>query len=518
MNMKTHLLFTTAITIAAAAVFTGCNKNDDNPDVPQVLTVAPENIDATIVAGTYTLAITSTQAWTAEVDAAATWCAISPNAAVGDATAIVNVIADNPVPLARVATITFTSGSLTATATVTQTDAAPILEVDNTEIPAVGHAADYVIAVTSNTTWTATVNTEAETWCTLADASTAGNGTVTVSIADNTTMEVRTATISISDGTLTRQVVVTQAFMPVFTDPRDGNRYSFVEMPDGKIWFAENLRYTKDLTWNAEAGKANGVPFVTTNNLTPYTTDMNGVPAIGSYWVPAQNNATVVPEQDRQSALDTYGAFYAWETIMMLDGKWSDEAKTSSTWSESWVSGDCYVYTAQDRTTVGSAPTAKVNNARGGRGICPEGWHVPTSYDWLAMIDAINGGTTNFLGRLGTGGVGIDEGAKLKSSGTYTGTYSDPDPGDGRWRYESGEVHFSALGIDTYGFRILSTGMRYCWDSPSFRSRGSSAGFWTSTANSNVNAWYISFAYNDYNISHYNGNRGTGFSVRCVKN
>lgn len=510
--MKTFLF---PVLLLSAAVFTGCSKDDVTPEippVPQVLTVAPESINATIVAGTYTLEVTSTQAWSAEVDAAATWCAISPTAAVGDATATVSVVVDNPVPLARVATITFTSGTMTATVTVTQTDAAPVLEVDNAAIPAVGHYADYVIAVTSNTTWTATVNAEADAWCTLANASTSGNGTVTVSLTDNTSMEVRTATISISDGTLSRQVVVTQEFMPVFTDPRDGNRYSFVEMPDGKVWFAENLRYTKDLTWNAEAGKANGVPFETIYDIPPYQTSMNGVPAIGSYWVPAQNNATVTAEQDRQSALNTFGALYAWETVMMLDGKWSDETKTNSTWDESWISGDYH-----GSSPVGPAPAAKVNNARGGRGICPEGWRVPTSYDWLAMLDAINGGTTNFLGRLGFGGVGVDEGAKLKSAGTYTGTYSTPDPGDGSWRYLAGDVPQSSLGTDAYGFRVLPAGVRYCWEPASFRSRGSTANFWTSTGNSSINAWDITLNYMDTAVYHYNANRGSGYSVRCMK-
>jgi hypothetical protein len=176
MNIKTHLF----PILLLAAVFTGCNENEDNPEpeppVQQVLTIAPEGIDAAILAGTYPLTITSTQAWTAEVDAATTWCVISPNASFGDDVVTVSVIADNPVPQTRAATITFTSGSLTATAIVTQADAVPILEVDKTKIPAEGHATDYVIAITSNTTWTATVNPETATWCTLADASTAGNG------------------------------------------------------------------------------------------------------------------------------------------------------------------------------------------------------------------------------------------------------------------------------------------------------------------------------------------------------
>jgi hypothetical protein len=31
-----------------------------------------------------------------------------------------------------------------------------------------------------------------------------------------------------------------------FTDARDGKQYKSVKMPDGKTWFAENLRYKSD--------------------------------------------------------------------------------------------------------------------------------------------------------------------------------------------------------------------------------------------------------------------------------
>ncbi|MDR3180492.1 MAG: hypothetical protein LBT61_01005, partial [Prevotellaceae bacterium] len=47
-----------------------------------------------------------------------------------------------------------------------------------------------------------------------------------------------------------------------FTDPRDGKQYKTVVMPDGRTWFAQNLNYTKDLTFNAYAREANGKQFI----------------------------------------------------------------------------------------------------------------------------------------------------------------------------------------------------------------------------------------------------------------
>jgi hypothetical protein len=53
--------------------------------------------------------------------------------------------------------------------------------------------------------------------------------------------------------------------------------------------------------------------------------------------------------------------YYTWETAMMVDGKYADEAKTSSAWNESWVAGNYYTPGAP-----GSMPNAGKNNARGG--------------------------------------------------------------------------------------------------------------------------------------------------------
>jgi uncharacterized protein (TIGR02145 family) len=192
-----------------------------------------------------------------------------------------------------------------------------------------------------------------------------------------------------------------------FTDPRDGKTYKTVVMPDGRTWFAENLRYTKGLVWNQWADRANGV------------TSWSGKSAIGSYWCPTEHGATFTPDQ---SSLDIYGALYTWETAMMVDGKWADETKTSSAWDEDWESGNSY-YGAP-----GASPAARVNIARGGRGICPPGWHIPTDYEWAVMLDAING-TPCYLPADKEAELVNNVGAKLKATTKYTG----PDPGDGSW-------------------------------------------------------------------------------------
>jgi hypothetical protein len=101
---------------------------------------------------------------------------------------------------------------------------APILTVTPTGITAAAAAGTYNIGVTSNTTWTATVNTGA-TWCSLSSTTGDGNGTVTVSVAANSVIVTRAATVTITaaTNTLTERVTVAQDAMPEtvtkFEDP-----------------------------------------------------------------------------------------------------------------------------------------------------------------------------------------------------------------------------------------------------------------------------------------------------------
>jgi uncharacterized protein (TIGR02145 family) len=213
-------------------------------------------------------------------------------------------------------------------------------------------------------------------------------------------------------------------------------------MPDGRTWFAENLNYTKDLTYNAYAYEANGKMFISSN----------GAQAIGSYWCPGADGSTYSGDQNM---CNIYGALYTWETAMMVDGKYADESKTNSAWDETWVSP--YYYTG----APSSSPNADWNNARGGttvkgggRGICPMGWHMPTHLEWADMLDSCEGDgsgaefANTVLGFNGTE-IGNDEGKKLKSA--YSCSAENIAPGC--W-YQ----YATLSGEDTYGYRALPAG------------------------------------------------------------
>jgi uncharacterized protein (TIGR02145 family) len=274
-----------------------------------------------------------------------------------------------------------------------------------------------------------------------------------------------------------------------FTDPRDGKRYKTVVMPDGKTWFAQNLNYTKDMVYNAYSYEANGKQF---------TSAANGVPAIGSYWCPAVYGAVV---SGSEIDCHTYGALYTWETAMMVDGKYADEAKTNSAWDEEWVSGNYYTTGAP-----GSTPQANINNARGGRGICPMGWHVPTDREWANLLDKVEGNTTFTVNQTGSEWWGTNAGVKLKSAVTYTGN----DPGNGAW------ANHANRGTDNYGFGAVPAGYRD-YIGAQFYVRGTYAIYWSSSVISSSLAWNRYFGSGYAQVRRYTNSHSHGYSVRCKK-
>lgn len=134
-----------------------------------------------------------------------------------------------------------------------------------------------------------------------------------------------------------------------------------------------------------------------------------------------------------------------------------------------------------------------VNN---GNKLCPEGWHVPSDAEWIAL--------TNYVPTL--------DGQKLKScrqqnsplgGNCYTSTHP-------RWNSNS---HY---GDDEYGFAALPAGYRDT--SGSFNRLGQRAYFWSSTQSSSTNAWSRYLYYDSDDVNRYGSHhKDYGFSVRCLK-
>jgi uncharacterized protein (TIGR02145 family) len=282
-----------------------------------------------------------------------------------------------------------------------------------------------------------------------------------------------------------------------FTDPRDGKQYKTVVMPDDRTWFAQNLNYTKDLTFNAYAREANGKLF---------TTPGYAAIAIGSYWCPGVTGSTYSGDQNM---CNIYGALYTWETTMMVDGKYADETKTSNAWDPSWVSPYYYNSGAPN-----SSPNADRNNGRGGtnvkgggRGICPMGWHIPTVLEWATLLDNVEGNTTFTNSNLDVNTwLGAVAGKKLKSSAIYTDTnsaltgawFNDPIP-----------------GTDDYGFCAVPAGGRS--SAAVMNGIGTTMRTHTSCLRSAIYSLYISLTRNRASALISSNTQAWASSVRCIK-
>jgi len=214
------------------------------------------------------------------------------------------------------------------------------------------------------------------------------------------------------------------------TDDRDGQTYKTVKIGD-QWWMAENLNYAYI-----------GVPYKYTYIDSSYTSDSTS-------WCYGDSLANCTK----------YGRLYTWAAAMDSVGTWSTNGK-----------GCGY----GKRCT----PTYPV------RGICPEGWHLPTKAEFETLFTAVGGSST--AGRM------------LKS----TSGWNDSKGEDGN-------------GTDAYAFSALPAGYRYY--NGDFYNEGLSAIFWSSSGNGSDFAYRMCLYYYDDGASLYGDYKGNGFSVRCLK-
>ncbi len=116
-------------------------------------------------------------------------------------------------------------------------------------------------------------------------------------------------------------------------------------------------------------------------------------------------------------------------------------------------------------------------------GLCPDGWHIPTESEWLAL-------ETYLGGRDAAGG-------KMKEAGTAH--WNAPNIG------ATGESGFLGLPGGGRG-RISGCG-----------EIGNYATWWASTAYDSIYAWHFGLYHGSASIRSNPGHKAGGFSVRCVK-
>lgn len=120
------------------------------------------------------------------------------------------------------------------------------------------------------------------------------------------------------------------------------------------------------------------------------------------------------------------------------------------------------------------------SKAQGAKGICPEGFHIPTITELEILRNTVNG-NSNAL--------------KAVGEGTAAGA-----------------------GTNTSGFSALLSGYAYSSNSGvGFTASGFTTYFWSSTEADLIYSYYLNLYFNQSFIQSYYDRKESGFSVRCIK-
>lgn len=336
-------------TLLAAGLFllTACE-----PD--PVLTLNPEDISFSAEGGSASVAVSANNTWNVLLENAEDFFTVSPLSGTGEGYITVTA-KPNGSSSSRSAQIvvvcTSHDMSMTKTVKIEQTCPAGSIDFDNAEcIPPLGEddtfsaeGGSFIFEFTANGPWTASCNAS-DVKMDLTSGS-AGSFKVTATIPACPVFEGRdilfTLVCRTSAGGVTEGLGFKQAGGIV---TYGGETYHAVKMKDGKWWMSENLRY---------------VP----SGMTP-SSDKGNVTA-GVYY-------PLVYDKDNAAA-----AFSTDEAVIKAQG---------------------YLYQSEVALGLKVGDLTSEEQAKaleGTRGICPEGWHVPTKAEIVNLVGKSVGATTN---------------------------------------------------------------------------------------------------------------------------
>jgi uncharacterized protein (TIGR02145 family) len=141
--------------------------------------------------------------------------------------------------------------------------------------------------------------------------------------------------------------------------------------------------------------------------------------------------------------------------------------------------GVLYNWTA----TLAGASSSSANPS-GVQGICPDGWHLPSDAEWTILTTYLEGESV--------------AGGKMKETGTTH--WTSPNTG----------------ATNESGFTALPGGTRY--NNGTFGIIGYNGTWWSSTESGTSTAWSRKLYYDYSYVGRYGSLKGSGYSVRCLRN
>ena len=216
-------------------------------------------------------------------------------------------------------------------------------------------------------------------------------------------------------------------------------------------------------------GTFTAIIFTLTFSVFAHGGDIETVKIGEQMWM--KRNLDVVPSGKNNAATNSwcydndhanckkYGRLYDWATAMALSEKCNEEICTSQIQSKH-------------------------------KGLCPEGFHIPSNADWDELMGFVDGNTS--------------------TSSPYNSETA------GKYLKATSSWNNNGNGTDKYGFAALPSGSRY--SDGNFDNVGN-FGYWWSSSEFYSNSIYNRLMGYDSEVVYWsNLDKLYGFSVRCVKN
>jgi uncharacterized protein (TIGR02145 family) len=447
-----------------------------------------EKSDTTLPASAaaYPMTVFSTQDWSAEVSAAATWCSLTGNGGTaGNGNFIISVAENVLYDVPRSATITVRTPDLSQTIAVTQSASTVQLNISPATFSVASkNGGVFQVNVSGNAAWTAE---SSDTWCIPSQTAGNGPGTVTLTILPNPGKYKRTATVVFAAaGAAPKPLRIDQegsalTFVSVISENPIAATPQLATYP---IHIESNVGWTvtKDpaATWfsvSPATGASNGTVTVSilayhptqTQSATITVAPQNpahdeaktvvlnatyeGVEFNGVIWAPTDvdDPGKFVPVVGKPGKLYQFGKAIPWYSGIPVDGV-------------EWWGNDC-----------GNPVNRGGDWDEAAQPVCPDGWRIATSTE---------------MGDL------MDYGSALQHSVSKNG-------------YNCFGVRDDLLYF-TLGGRLDCTTKHY----------GNAFGVWTSTSCHGAYAWEMRGEANWYAWEcdgSSKGNKARGHAVRCVK-
>lgn len=147
------------------------------------------------------------------------------------------------------------------------------------------------------------------------------------------------------------------------------------------------------------------------------------------------------------------------------------------------------------------------------QGICPNGWHLPSDWEWTQLEQEINS-NTSLYSSLPDANENIIQGATGMRGTTHVRGMEDPCPApQSPFRPVGKSNLISGTEAVTPGFNAMHAGLA---DNNSFN-YGADAHFWSANCSSDYAAWKRAVSYFDEGIGRRQAQRYYSYSVRCKK-